>query len=78
MLYDADKKEKVLDTLNDRVSSIVDVCTMLFNEGFVVNRVKLNKLNMCIMLIHAFENIDVLSVEQHDNIELLYNKVIML
>lgn len=78
MLYDADKKEKVLDTLNDRVSSIVDVCTMLFNEGFVVNRTKLNKLNMCIMLIHAFENIDVLSVEQHNNIELLYNKVIML
>lgn len=78
MLYDADKKEKVLDTLNDRVSSIVDVCTMLLNEGFVVNKAKLNKLNMCIMLIHAFENIDVLSVKQHNNIELLYNKVIML
>ena len=30
------------------------------------------------IMIDAFENIDVLSVEQHTNLEELYNKVMML
>lgn len=78
MLYDADKKQEMLDTLNNRVSSIVDVCVALVNEGYVLNKSKLNKLSWSVIMIDAFENIDVLSVEQHNNLEELYNKVMML
>ena len=78
MLYDADKKQKMLDTLENRVSSIVDVCVALVNEGYNLNRSKLTKLSWTTIMIDAFENIDVLSVEQHTNLEELYNKVMML
>lgn len=78
MLYNAKKKQNMLDTLNSRVSSIVDVCVALVNEGYNLNKSKLNKLSWATIMIDAFENIDVLSVEQHNKLEILYNKVIAL
>ena len=78
MLYDADKKQEMLDTLNNRVSRIVDVCVALVNEGYNLNKSKLTKLSWTTIMIDAFDNIDVLSVEQHTNLEELYNKVMML
>ena len=78
MLYDAEKKQDMLDTLNNRVSSIVDVCVALINEGYIPNKNKYNKLSWSIIMIDAFNNIDVLSVEQHNKLETLYNKVMTL
>ena len=78
MLYDAEKKQVMLDTLENRVSSIVDVCVALVNEGYNLNKSKLIKLSWTTIMIDAFQNIDVLSVEQHNNLEELYNKVMML
>ena len=78
MLYDAEKKQDMLDTLNNRVSSIVDVCVALVQEGYIPNKNKFNKLSWTTIMIDAFQNIDVLSVEQHTNLEELYNKVMML
>ena len=78
MLYDADKKQEVLDTLNNRVSSIVDVCVALVSEGYLLNKNKTTKLSWSMIMIDAFDNIDVLSVEQHTDLEELYNKVMML
>lgn len=78
MLYDAEKKQNMLDTLNSRVSSIVDVCVALAQEGYIPNKAKQTKLSWSIIMIDAFENIDVLSVEQHNKLETLYNKVMAL
>lgn len=78
MLYDAEKKQEMLDTLENRVSSIVDVCVALVNEGYILNKSKLNKLSWTMIMIDAFENIDVLSVEQHNKLESLYDKVMTL
>ena len=78
MLYNVKIKEAMLDTLQDRVSSIVDVSMALINEGYIPNKKKVTKLNWGIILIDAFENIDVLSIEQHRKLENLYNKVISL
>ena len=78
MLYDAEKKQVMLDTLENRVSSIVDVCVALINEGYIPNKNKYNKLSWSMIMIDAFNNIDVLSVEQHNKLETLYNKVMTL
>ena len=78
MLYDVEKKQMMLDTLENRVSSIVDVCVALVEEGYIPNKNKFNKLSWTTIMIDAFQNIDVLSVEQHTNLEELYNKVMML
>lgn len=78
MLYDVEKKQAMLDTLNTRVSSIVDVCVALAAEGYIPNKAKQTKLAWTSIMINAFNNIDVLSVEQHNELENLYNKVMVL
>lgn len=78
MLYDVEKKQIMLDTLNNRVSSIVDVCIALIQEGYIPNKNKSVKLSWSAILIDAFNNIDVLSIEQHNELEELYSKVMSL
>lgn len=78
MLYDVEKKQMMLDALDNRVSSIVDVCIALINEGYIPNKSKSIKLSWSAILIDAFNNIDVLSVEQHNELEELYSKVMTL
>ena len=78
MLYDVEKKQMMLGTLENRVSSIVDVCIALINEGYIPNKNKAVKLSWSTILIDAFNNIDVLSTEQHNNLEELYSKVMSL
>lgn len=78
MLYDVEKKQMMLDALNARVSSIVDVCIALIQEGYIPNKNKSTKLSWSTILIDAFNNIDVLSVEQHNELEELYSKVMTL
>ena len=78
MLYDAEKKQDMLDTLNNRVSSIVDVCVALVEEGYIPNKNKYVKLSWSAIMIDACNNMDVLSSEQHTEIENLFSKVMML
>ena len=75
MLYDVEKKQMMLDTHENRVSSIVDVCIALIQEGYIPNKNKSVKLSWSTILIDAFNNIDVLSIEQHNELEELYSKV---
>ena len=78
MLYDVEKKQMMLDALDARVSSIVDVCVALIQEGYIPNKNKNTKLSWSTILIDAFNNIDVLSIEQHNELEELYSKVMIL
>lgn len=78
MLYDAEKKQDMLDTLENKVSSIVDVCVALAEEGYIPNKNKYIKLSWSAIMIDACNNMDVLSSEQHTKIENLYSKVMML
>ena len=78
MLYDVEKKQMMLDALDARVSSIVDVCIALIQEGYIPNKNKSTKLSWSTILIDAFNNIDVLSIEQHNKLEELYSKVMSL
>lgn len=78
MLYDAEKKQNMLDTLNNRVSSIVDVCVALVNEGYILNKNKYVKLSWTAIMIDTVNNMDIFSSKQQTNIENLYNKIMML
>ena len=78
MLYNNEIKEATLDTLEERVLSVVDLSIALVSEGYIPNKSKTVKLQWSIILIDAFENIDVLSKEQHRKLENLYNRVISL
>lgn len=68
-------KEAVLDNLDNRLSGIADCIQALFEEGYIPSTDNRTVLNWSAILIHAFENIDVLSKEQHTKIERIYNKL---
>ena len=78
MLYEESLKQSMLDILEDRMSGIADSITALVAEGYIPNRNKRTILDWSIILIHAYENVDVLSEEQQKKLDILYNKVIKL
>ena len=78
MLYEPTLKQAMLDVLENRMSSIADCIQALFDQGYIPNKNKVTILNWSSILIDAYENVDVLSKEQHVKLDNLYNKVIKL
>lgn len=78
MLYDNGLKQAVLDVLETRMSSIADCVTALLEQGYDVNKNKKTILDWSSILLHAYQNIDVLDENQHKNIDNIYNKIIKL
>ena len=70
--------ETMLAILEDRVASISNVIVAISKEGFVPNRYKLNIIDWCSIMHHAYENIDIFTDEQKKNLDLLYNKIIQM
>jgi len=78
MLYDDDLKDVMLGVLENRTSGIANCIEALFSEGYIPNQKKYDILSWSTVLIHAYENVDVLSKEQQDNLDRIYNKVLKL
>ena len=78
MLYDDKLKEAMLDILENRMSGIADCIQVIFEEGYVPNKNKTTILNWSNILINAYESIDILTKEQQDKIDVIYNKVMNL
>lgn len=78
MLYDEELKQTMLDILAERVSGIVNSINNLNEQGYIPNRRKKTILDWSMILIDAYENIDIFSKEQQKNLDNLYNKVLKL
>ena len=78
MLYEPKLKQAMLDILEERVSGIANCITALMDEGYVPNKNKYTIIDWASILIDAYENVDVLSEEQHKKLDILYNKVLKL
>ena len=74
-MYDEAIKNIAINNLEQKAIGIVNTTIALNAQGYIVNRRKQIKLEWSSILIHAFENIDVLSPEQQKSIEVLYNKI---
>lgn len=78
MLYEPALKDTMLDVLKNRMSGIADCIQVLFDNGYIPNKNKMTILNWTAILIDAYENVDVLSIEQHNKLDNLYNRVLKL
>lgn len=78
MLYEPKLKQAMLDVLEERMSGIADCIVALFDEGYIPNKNKTTILNWSSILIDAYENVDVLTKEQQEKLDRLYNKVLKL
>ena len=74
-MYNDVIKKNILDDLESKAMSIVNTSIVLASQGYLVNKSKYIRLDWSSLLLHAFENIDIFSKEQQNNIERLYNKV---
>lgn len=72
-MYDKTIKDIATTNLEQKAINIVNTNIALTAQGYVVNKLKKFKLEWSSILLHAFENIDVLNKEQQHNIEVLYN-----
>lgn len=77
-MYDDVVCDSIIDNLEDRTINIVDTAIMLADKGYLVNRKKYIQLEWASMLISAFENIHILSEEQQNKVERIYNKLFMI
>lgn len=73
-----DKSKNIIESLEDKVLSIVNTNIALLSQGYLINKTKYIRADWSSLLIHAFENIDVLSKDRQNKIEQLYNKVMMI
>lgn len=78
MLYEEKLRNAMLDVLQHRISGIADSIQVLVNEGFSPNKNKSTILAWSSILIDAYENVDILSEEQHHKLDRIYNKVLKL
>lgn len=79
MLYNNEIiKESILVTLENRATSISNAIRVLFEEGYIPNKNKFTILNWSTILLHAYENIDVFTEEQHKKLDDLFNKILKL
>ena len=74
-MYNDVIKKNILDDLESKAMTIVNTSIALASQGYLVNKSKYIRLDWSSLLLHAFENIDIFSKEQQNNIERLYNKV---
>ena len=78
MLYDINLKDTMLDILEDRVSGIAHSIVNLVANGYIPNKNKRTILDWSIILFNAYQNIDLFSKEQQDNLDVIYNSVLKL
>lgn len=74
-MYDETLKDIAIRNLEQKAIGIVQTTVALAAQGYIVNRRKQIKLEWSSIILHAFENIDILTQEQQQNIEVLYNKI---
>ena len=74
-MYDDKLRKSITDDLEGKVIGVSNTAIALASQGYLVNKTKYIRLDWASVLLHAFDNIDVLSDKQKRNVELLYNKI---
>lgn len=74
-MYDDVIKKNITSDLESKVMSIVNTSIALASQGYFVNKSKYTRLAWSSILLHAFDNIDILKPEQQHRVELIYNKL---
>lgn len=64
-----------ITNLEQKVISIANVSIALTAQGYVVNKSKQDRFRIGTLLIHCFNNIDIFSEEQKNNIKYIYDKL---
>lgn len=76
MMYESYLNKAMLDVLENRMSGIANSITVLIDKGYIPNKNKMTILNWTPILIDAYENIALLTEEQQNKLDKIYEKII--
>lgn len=74
-MYNDDISNTIIDDLESKTISIVNTAVSLASQGYLINKRKYIRLDWTSVILHAFENINILNKEQQKKVELIYNKL---
>ena len=74
-MYNDKLQETAINNLESKAIGITNTAIALASQGYIINKSKHIKLDWSSLLLHAFENIDILNKAQQHKVELLYNKL---
>ena len=78
MMYEEEIKNVILDSLQNRLSSIALCVGKLLEEGYLPNNKKQVQLSLLSILSSAYTHINSFSKEQQDKLDKLYNNIVRL
>lgn len=73
-----EERQNIIDDLEKKGIAIANTVASLAFQGYSINKNKNIKLTLDVILINLFQNIDIFTEEQQNNINVLYNKFQML
>ena len=74
-MYDDKIQATIIDSLESEVLNIVKGIEILASQGYSINECKKHRMRNASMLIHGFENIHILTIEQQKKLEEMFNKI---
>lgn len=74
-MYNDEIKKTIISNLENKKLSIANNTTYLASQGYIVNRSKINKISWILMLISAFNNINIFDEEQQHSLENIANNI---
>lgn len=74
-MYDNNAKDTIIDSLGNKINSICQTAVNLASQGYLINKAKYIRLAWSSILIHAYQNINVLDKEQQAKLDYICNKV---
>lgn len=77
-MYNDNIQQSTITDLEQRRLDIVKVNVALVDQGYVVNAAKRTRLEWSSILLDAFQNIQIFSKEQQEEIERLYYNLLEL
>ena len=78
MMYEEEIKNVILDSLQNRLSSIALCVGKLLEEGYLPNNKKQVQLSFLSILSSAYTHINSFTKEQQDKLDKLYNNIVRL
>lgn len=75
-MYDDKLRETIIDDLEGKTISIANTAIVLASQGYLINKSKYIRLDWSSIMIHALENINLMTKDQQRKVENLYSKLI--
>ena len=74
-MYDSKIRDAIIGSLESEVSNITHGVEILASQGYSINECKKTRMRNASMLVHGYENINILTKEQQRKLDEMFNNI---